>query len=189
MNVFDRVKKTARVGLARVAFMLVLLTTVDGAAAEVRIKDVTRVAGAHVNTVDGVGLVMGLNGTGGRDPRTREAALNLMQRFGMRASEDVRNNIRDDSKLRTDNMSIVWVSAKLPATARIGGPVSVTVAAMDDATSLQGGELITTPLFGADGEVYVVASGAVLSVDVREFHVLGIHTVNSSSIRRVRCWC
>lgn len=130
-------------------------------AAEVRIKDITEVVGVRSNPLTGMGLVVGLNGTGGSSPATRRFAQNMLQRFGLRADPDARARIETDTKQKTDNMSVVVVTASLPPFARNGAAIDVTVSAFDDAKSLQGGTLILTPLVGADGEVYAVADGPI----------------------------
>ncbi len=128
-------------------------------APEVRIKDITDVEGVRTNTLTGVGLVTGLAGTGGNTPVTREAAANLIQRFGLRMDPLLRARLRDDTKQRTDNVSLVVVTAELPVFARPGQHIDVLVSAYDDAESLQGGVLVMTPLLGADERVYATAAG------------------------------
>ena len=65
------------------------------------------------------------------------------------------------ANLRTANVAAVMVTANLPAFATQGTRLDVTVSALGDAKSLQGGTLLVTPLLGADGEVYAVAQGSV----------------------------
>lgn len=139
-------------------FLLLISTA---AAGDVRIKDITHIHGDRVNQLVGLGLVTGLNGTGGESPITRQFALNLEQRLGLRANPQVRASLDLDTTRSTDNLSVVLVTADLPAFAREGSEIDVTVAAYDDASSLQGGVLVRTPLYGVDGEVYAVASGPV----------------------------
>lgn len=127
----------------------------------VRIKDVTEVRGDRVNQLTGMGLVSGLNNTGGQSPITRQLALVFEQRLGQRANPGVRVGLDTDITRRTNNLSAVTVTAKLPAFAKEGSEIDVVVAVWDDASSLQGGNLITTPLFGVDGEVYAVAAGPI----------------------------
>jgi len=127
----------------------------------VRIKDITHVQGDRDNQLVGLGLVTGLNGTGGRSPVTRQFALNLEQRMGLRSDPIVRARLDLDTTRLTDNLSVVVVTANLPTFAKEGSEIDVTVAAYDDSSSLQGGILIRTPLYGVDGEVYAVASGPV----------------------------
>ncbi|MEW4490309.1 flagellar basal body P-ring protein FlgI [Thalassoglobus sp. JC818] len=128
-------------------------------ASEVRIQDITTVQGVQRNQLVGMGLVTGLDGTGGRSPVTRRFALNMLQRFGVRSDPVLRSIIERDTAQRTDNISVVTVTADLNSLDKQGSQIDVLVSAFDDAESLQGGQLIMTPLFGADGEVYAVASG------------------------------
>lgn len=130
-------------------------------AAMVRIKDVTEVRGDRVNQLTGMGLVSGLNNSGGKSPITRQFALMFEQRLGQRANPAVRLGLDTDITRKTNNLSVVTVTAKLPAFAREGSEIDVVVAVYDDASSLQGGNLLTTPLYGVDGEVYAVAAGPI----------------------------
>jgi len=129
--------------------------------AEVRIKDITTVEGVRVNQLVGMGLVTGLSGTGSKSPITRQYAINFMQRFGMRVEPNIRMQLQTDTMQKTNNLSVVTVTANLPAFARKGSTIDVMVSTFDDASSLEGGQLIMTPLFAADGQVYAVASGPV----------------------------
>lgn len=129
--------------------------------AGVRIRDLTTVSGVRKNQLVGMGLVTGLNGTGGKSPVTRRFALNMLQRFGVRSDPELRARIDNDTTQKTDNISVVTVTADLDSFSREGSRIDVLVSAFDDAESLQGGQLIMTPLFGADGEVYAVASGPI----------------------------
>lgn len=144
-----------------ISFALLLLAA-STAMADVRIKDITQVSGVRKNKLTGIGLVVGLNGTGGKSPITRQYVANLLERFGQRNDPFVRERLRTDTQLRTDNASVVVVTAELPIFARPGSRIDVTVAAFDDAKSLQGGELLSTTLKGVDGEVYALAAGPVI---------------------------
>jgi flagellar P-ring protein FlgI len=146
------------------AVVLLLACATNACATEVRIKDISGFEGAEENSLTGFGLVVGLNNTGGKSPITRRLAMNLVQRFNIRVPPEVRDQIRTDTREKTNNISVVVVTARLPPYARKGAKIDVTVAAFDDAASLTGGILLTTPLFGVDNEVYAVADGAV-SVD------------------------
>ncbi|MEZ5940737.1 MAG: flagellar basal body P-ring protein FlgI [Planctomycetaceae bacterium] len=150
--------------LAALRYLVILtfaMFSVTATAAEVRIKDITVVDGIRTNQILGMGLVTGLPGTGSKSPVTREFALNFMQRFGMRIDPLVRANLQNDTRQKTDNLSVVTVTADLPTFAREGTKIDVIVSTFDDAKNLQGGTLIMTPLVGADGEVYAVASGPI----------------------------
>jgi flagellar P-ring protein FlgI len=121
----------------------------------VRIKDITSLEGVRENQLIGYGLVVGLQGTGDtlRNAAFAEQSLqSMLERLGV--------NVRE-SQLRTRNVAAVLVTAELPAFAGTGMRIDVSVASLGDATSLQGGTLIVTPLSGADGNVYAVGQGPV----------------------------
>lgn len=143
----------ARAGLA----MLLLLTSLGAARAQVRIKDIADVDGVRENQLVGYGLVVGLPGTGDRLDSavfTKQSLVGMLERLGV--------NTRDQSnKLQTKNLAAVIVTASLPAFARGGERIDVTVSAFGDASNLTGGMLLVTPLLAADGNVYAVAQGAV----------------------------
>lgn len=126
----------------------------------VRIKDITTVAGEHPNDLVGLGVVVGLNGTGGTSESTKRAAVEVLQKLGLRADPQTRELIQQ-AKEKTDNISIVMVTARFPPHAKPGQRIDVMVAAFDDAESLTGGTLLRTPLKGVDGEVYALATGQV----------------------------
>ena len=146
---------------AFVAVLVLFQIVPVSAEAEVRISDITTISGVRKNQIVGMGLVTGLNNTGGKSPVTRRFALNMLQRFGVRSDPDLRARIEQDTSQKTNNISVVTVTADLDSFAKKGSRIDVIVAAFDDAKSLQGGQLIMTPLFGADGKVYAVASGPV----------------------------
>lgn len=123
---------------------------------EVRVKDLVRVVGARYNQLTGLGLVVGLRGTG--DSRSAATNLrmvaNMLERFGITISEH---------DLRVRNVAAVTVTADLPPFARAGDRIDVTVSSIGDARSLAGGLLLQTPLVAANGEVYAVAQGPVIA--------------------------
>jgi flagellar P-ring protein precursor FlgI len=138
----------------KIILMLLLALTWNQAGAT-RIKDIADFEGVRDNMLVGYGLVVGLNGTGDSLQNaifTKESVVGMLQRFGITTS---------DGKLRTDNVAAVMVTATLPPFARQGSRVDVTVSTLGDASNLQGGTLLVTPLMGADGEVYAVAQGSV----------------------------
>ena len=120
-----------------------------------RIKDLVDVEGMRDNMLVGYGLVVGLNGTG---DSPQECALHpaepdtMLERLGV--------NTRGQT-MQTKNVAAVMVTANLPAFAAQGTRIDVSVSALGDAKSLQGGTLLVTPLFGADGEIYSLAQGPV----------------------------
>ena len=120
----------------------------------VRVKDIGRILEARDNQLMGFGLVAGLKNTGDsiQTEFTKQALTNLLSRMGIAPQE---------KEFRSRNVAAVMVTAKLPAFATVGQKIDVTVSSLGDATSLQGGILLMTPLQGADDNVYAVAQGSV----------------------------
>ena len=119
----------------------------------VRIKDITEVEGARGNQLTGIGLVTGLNGTGDNSPMAVQMMRNMMRNFGVTL---------DARSVRTRNIAVVSLTATLPPYAREGQNIDVVASTMGNASSLQGGMLIQSPLRAADGKVYAVAQGPVI---------------------------
>jgi flagellar P-ring protein precursor FlgI len=135
--------------------ILIGLCVPVGAGATSRIKDLANIEGVRQNQLVGYGLVVGLNGTGdtlNNIPFTRQSLQAMLERLGV--------NVRGQT-MRTGNVAAVMVTANLPAFATQGTRMDVTVSALGDAKSLQGGVLLVTPLLGADGNVYAVGQGSV----------------------------
>ncbi len=127
--------------------------------ANVRIKDIATLDGARPNHLFGYGLVVGLAGTGSRNLFTQQTAADMLQRLNQTAR--IFNQSPADPVIRSTNISAVMVTAEIGPFNRAGSRIDVSVASIDDAASLQGGLLIQTPLYGADGQVYAVAQGAL----------------------------
>src|SRR5688572_21876632 len=138
------------------AAALLVVSLAAPAQAISRVKDIVNFEGVRENQLVGYGLVVGLNGTGddieSNAVFTRESLIGMLDRLGV--------NARDED-LSTDNVAAVMVTAYLAPFARQGSELDVTVSALGDATGLQGGTLLVTPMLGADGEVYVVAQGQI----------------------------
>jgi len=143
--------------LALAAFAIALLGPV--LRAQVRIKDVTDLDGARSNQLYGFGLVVGLDGTGSRSSFTQQVAVDMLQKMNVTAT--IFSQVPSDNVLRSTSISAVMVTAEIGPFSRKGTRLDVTVSALDDARSLQGGLLLMTPLRGADGETYAVAQGAL----------------------------
>jgi flagellar P-ring protein precursor FlgI len=120
-----------------------------------RIKDLVAVEGVRDNMLVGYGLVVGLNNSGDslqNAPFTQQSLTTMLERLGV--------NTRGET-MQTKNVAAVMVTSNLPAFASQGMRIDVSVSALGDAKSLQGGTLLVTPLFGADGEIYSLAQGPV----------------------------
>ncbi|MDY6941660.1 MAG: flagellar basal body P-ring protein FlgI [Pseudomonadota bacterium] len=136
-----------------VLFTLTLVLAVPAAHAE-RIKDLASVAGVRSNQLIGYGLVVGLDGTGdqtSQTPFTLQSLRNMLAEFGVVVPNDVNPQLK--------NIAAVAVHADLPAFAKPGQRIDVTVSSLGNAESLRGGTLLMTPLKGADGQVYAIAQG------------------------------
>ncbi len=120
----------------------------------IKIRDLTSIEGVRENPLIGYGMVVGLTQTGDSQQTifTTQTLANIMQRMGAQIPP---------ATAIIKNVAAVFVTASLPAFARQGGQVDVTVASIGDAKSLEGGVLLLTPLYGADGQVYAAAQGAI----------------------------
>mgnify|MGYP001110575762 CR=1 FL=1 len=135
------------------AVLLALCVTARGA---VRVKEVASVEGVRENQLVGYGLVVGLNGTGDKRQTffSAQTLANLLDRMGVQVPP---------TAMLVRNTAAVMVTANLPAFAQPGTRIDVQVAAIGDATNLQGGLLVLTPLKASTGEVYAVAQGPVVT--------------------------
>ena len=123
----------------------------------VRVKDLAYVKGARHNQLVGYGLVVGLNNTGDKDTvYSKQSIANMLLRYGIRVP-----GAPDGTGVSSKNVAAVMIIADIPPFVKNGAKIDVIVSAMGDATTLQGGVLIQTPLLGADNKVYAVAQGPV----------------------------
>ena len=142
--------------LAPCAVLLAALFTALPASA-LRIKEVAAVQGVRSNQLTGYGLIVGLDGTGDQTtqmPYTTQSVQNYLQQMGITLPSNI--NARN---IQLKNVAAVVVTAELPPFAQPGQQIDVVVSSMGNAKSLKGGTLITTPLRGADGEIYALAQG------------------------------
>ena len=149
-----RPRSAALLGALALAAMALLGST---AARAERIKDIASVAGVRANQLIGYGLVVGLDGTGDQTtqaPFTIQSIENMLQRFGV--------TIPPNTNPQLKNVAAVTVTAELPPFAKPGQTIDVTVGTIGNASSLRGGNLIMTPLRGADGQIYAMAQGSVV---------------------------
>ena len=134
------------------SLMAVLLTAHAGHAA--RLKDIATIKGVRENILIGYGVVVGLKGSGDSSTDiTSQSLIRLFTKLGL----DVQSNVNVKSK----NAAAVIVTAKLPPFARSGNKLDITVSSIGDASSLEGGVLLVTPLRAGDQNIYAVAQGSV----------------------------
>lgn len=120
----------------------------------VRIKDLVEIQGVRENKLIGYGLIMGLNGTGDK----------AGSEFTIRSMANMLRNMDiaiDPNLLKVKNVAAVMVTSTLPPFSKSGQYIDCTVSSIGDATSLLGGTLISTPLYGPDAKVYAMAQGPI----------------------------
>ena len=117
-----------------------------------RIKDIANIDGVRPNQLVGYGIVVGLDNTGDASPLTTQGLANLMGNLGLTPGQALANK----------NAASVMVTAVMPAFAKPGQSLDVTVSALGGSKSLRGGTLLMTPLKGADGQIYAMAQGSLL---------------------------
>lgn len=144
--------------MKRIAFVLILTgfsALNSKAAAETRLKELVSIEGVRENQLIGYGVVAGLAGTGDRVQTvfSAQSLTNMLARMGLTISP---------TAIQVKNVAAVMVTAKLPPFASPGTRIDVTVAAIGDSPSLQGGILLMTGLKGPDGQVYAVAQGPMV---------------------------
>lgn len=150
-----------------------LIAGTDIVSSNTRIKDIAYVQGVRGHQLIGYGLVVGLNGSGDtqRSTFTLQSVSSMLRRFGVTVPQ---------ADLRLRNVAAVMVTATVPGFAKEGGVVDVIVSSMGDATSLQGGMLLMTPLSGLNGVVYATSQGPIsvggLSVKANGNEVRRNHT-------------
>ncbi|MEG8989423.1 flagellar basal body P-ring protein FlgI [Ignavibacteria bacterium 4148-Me] len=136
-----------------ISILILLLIGYNSLLAQ-RIKDVAYLSGYGSEQIIGYGLVVGLAGTGDsyRSSFTIQSITSMLKRFGITVPQN---------DIRTKNVAAVMVTASLNKNLKPGAEFDVTVSSLGDATSLQGGTLLMTPLSGMDGKVYGFAQGPV----------------------------
>jgi len=135
-------------------FVSIFIMCLDSITYAVRIKDIADIKGVRKNQLVGYGLVLGLDGTGdGKDSKfTIQSLTSMLEKMGVTVNAD---------DIKVDNVAAVMVTSVLPPFAKSGSRIDVLVSSIGDASNLQGGTLLLTPLRGADGQVYAVAQGPV----------------------------
>ena len=139
-----------------VMVMAALLAVAPVAQAE-RIKDISTLQGVRNNQLAGYGIVVGLDGTGDQTTQTPFTVSSIISMLGQMGV-----NLPAGTNLQLKNVAAVMVTANLPAFAKPGQNIDVTVSSIGNAKSLRGGTLVMTPLKGADNQVYAMAQGNLL---------------------------
>jgi len=135
---------------------VLLLLTLPQLASAARIKDIAAFDGVRENQLIGYGLVVGLNGSGDTD-QTKfpvQSLVGALERMGVTIGRN---------EITVKNVAAVMVTAQLPPFSKQGNRLDVLVSSVGDSKSLAGGTLLMAPLKGADGQIYAVAQGAILT--------------------------
>jgi len=120
-----------------------------------RIKDIASIEGIRENQLVGYGIVVGLQGTG--DSQQTGFPVQTLAATLLRMGVSV-----PATAIRVQNLAAVFISATLPAFADSGTKIDITASSAGDAKSLEGGVLLMTPLYGADGKIYAQAQGSLV---------------------------
>ncbi len=119
-----------------------------------RLKDISSIRGVRENQLIGYGIVVGLKGTGdGKSEFTGKSLARMLDKLGVKL---------DAATVESKNVAAVIVTATLPAFSKAGNPMDITVNALGDSSSLEGGTLLQTPMRAANEQIYAVAQGSVL---------------------------
>ncbi len=149
-------KQRSQVTLLILGMLLVFFASAESAKAE-RIKDMVSISGVRANQLVGYGLVVGLDGTGDRTtqaPFTTQSLISMLERMGV--------TMPPGTSLQLKNVAAVTVHAELPAFAKPGQTIDITVSSIANAESLRGGTLLITPLKGIDRQIYAIAQGNLI---------------------------
>ncbi len=171
-------KKNYRFVSVVVFILLIMLLNVYAAISQVRIKDISSIVGIDEKNLVGYGLVMGLNGTGDgtRALFTIQSVSNMLNNMGITV---------DPAKIRMRNVAAVMVTAKMPPFIKRGGRFDVVVSSLGDARSIQGGNLVMTPLMDSNKELYAFAQGPVSIGGLNERGAGGGARENYSLVGRI----
>lgn len=164
-----------------IVILFVTLASLAASAATLqsaRVKDLTTIEGIRDNPLIGYGLVVGLNGTGDRQQTifSTQTLANMLLRMGVQVSA---------TTMQVKNIAAVFVTASLPPFARPGMQVDVTVSSVGDAKSIEGGLLLLTRLYAANGQVYAAAQGPVAVGGYSAGNTGNSRTVNTPTTGRI----
>jgi len=137
-----------------IVLLLVVAAPDTNGAVSQRLRDVVRILEVRPNRFHGEGLIVGLNATGDGDKACQQFIKNMLDKGHINIAAN---------DLSADNAAVVIVTAEIPAFSVEGSKFDITVSALGPAKSLEGGQLILTPLKGLDGVIYALAQGPVVT--------------------------
>lgn len=166
------------------SFIFISSSILDVEAINVRIKDITKVQGLRDHYLVGYGLVSGLPSNSGdkNSMATNLAQINMLKNFGINLKEFLINNQINVTNLNSQNIgqrvlsalrqlnggsvgnvAAVMVTARVKPYSKEGDSFDVDVSSFGSSRNLTGGILLQTMLKGADGKVYALSQGPVIS--------------------------
>lgn len=155
-------------------FLVVMACALSAQAA--RVKDIANVRGVRENQLIGYGIIVGLKGTGdSKSEFTNKSVARMFDKLGIKLEE---------KEVASKNVAAVIITASLPAFARAGNKMDITVSSIGDASSLAGGTLLQSPLRAADQQIYAVAQGAILVGSGSDSHSTVGRLPNGAMIER-----
>ncbi|MEN0058185.1 MAG: flagellar basal body P-ring protein FlgI [Bdellovibrio sp.] len=155
---------------------ILVLTAVESVNAA-RLKDIASIRGVRENQLIGYGIVVGLKGTGdGKNEFMSKSVVRMFDKLGMKL---------DSPEFSSKNVAAVIITATMPAFGKAGNQIDITVNAIGDASSLQGGTLLQAPLRAANDQVFAVAQGSILlGGDAKDQHSTVGRIPNGAIIER-----
>lgn len=141
---------------------------------DVRLKEIARIEGVRSNQLIGMGLVVGLNGTGDSGSITPQMLSSLYRFFGTEVAKE---------QINSKNVAAVMVTAELPPFKKIGDTIDVRVSSINDAKSLKGGMLLQTFLLAGNKDIYANAQGSITRVE-SESNLVNGFLVNGATVER-----
>lgn len=169
-------------GAARLAAAAAVVAGLLGPASANTVRDVTRLAGEGESVLQGLGLVVGLPGTGdgGRELTMVRPLAELLGRNG--------NPVASFEELRNSrSVALVMVTCVVPrGGAKVDDTLDVRVSVVNSATSLVGGELYISPMTAGrpGGQVYAFAQGPVI-VETADIATTGVVPGGARVVRNV----
>lgn len=155
-------------------FLLLVLFSLSIFAAEVRLKEIARIEGVRTNQLIGMGLVIGLNGTGDGGGITPQMLSSLYRFFGTEVAKE---------QINSNNVAAVMVTAELPPFKKIGDTIDVKVSSINNAKSLAGGTLLQTFLLAGNKDVYANAQGTITRVE-NDKNLVNGYLVGGATVER-----
>jgi len=169
-----------RTFLIQICLLLMAVTWLraDDSARRAYLRDISTIEGIRENSVLGYGIVVGLRGTGDKQQTifTTQTLANVLQKMGVQIPA---------ATIKVNNVAAVFVTATLPAFASPGTRLDVAISSAGDAKSLEGGMLLLTPLYAADGKVYASAQGPLVLGGYSAGGAANAKVVNHPNVGRI----